>query len=86
MKLAQNKGTAKIPKRLPILLLSGRDDAIGEFGKGVTRVYDRYKKAGIHDVSMKLYPGMRHELLHETERKQVQEDILSWIEEHFEQE
>ena len=86
MKLAQNKGTAKIPKRLPILLLSGRDDAIGEFGKGVTRVYDRYKRAGIHDVSMKLYPGMRHELLHETERKQVQEDILSWIEEHFEQE
>lgn len=44
----------------------------------MTRVYDRYKKAGIHDVSMKLYPGMRHELLHETERKQVQEDILSW--------
>ena len=35
---------------------------------------------------MKLYPGMRHELLHETERKQVQKDILSWIEEHFEQE
>ena len=86
MKLAQNKGTTKIPKRLPILLLSGKDDAIGECGKGVTRVYDRYKKAGIHDVSMKLYPGMRHELLHETERKQVLEDILSWIEEHFEQE
>ena len=63
--------------------MSGRDDAIGEFGKGVTRVYDRYKRAGIHDVSMKLYPGMRHELLHETERKQVQEDILSWIEEHL---
>ena len=52
----------------------------------MTRVYDRYKKAGIHDVSMKLYPGMRHELLHETERKQVQEDIVSWIEDHFEQE
>ena len=66
--------------------MSGRDDAIGQYGKGVTRVYDRYKSAGIHDVSMKLYPGMRHELLHETERKQVQEDILSWIEEHFEQE
>ena len=82
---SENKKTAKNPKRLPILLLSGRDDAIGEFGKGVTRVYDRYNKEGIHDVSMKLYPGMRLELLHETERKQVQEDILSWIEEHFEQ-
>ena len=42
MKLAQNKGITKIPKRLPILLLSGRDDAIGEFGKGVTRVYEPF--------------------------------------------
>ncbi len=60
--------------------------AIGEFGKGVRRVCDRYRRAGIRDVSMKLYPGMRHELLHETERKMVQKDILNWIEAHFEQE
>lgn len=82
MRLAKNKGTERIPKRLPILLLSGEDDAIGEFGKGVRRVCDRYRRAGIRDVSMKLYPEMRHELLHETKRKQVENDILSWIEKH----
>ena len=83
MRLAKNKETAKIPKCLPILFLSGKDDAIGEFTKGVRRVADRYKRAGIRDVSVKFYPGMRHEILHEPDRKQVQEDILDWIRAHF---
>lgn len=81
--LSGKKGISRIPKSLPVLLLSGEDDPIGEFGKGVMRVCDQYRKAGIRDVSVSIYPGMRHELLHETNREQVQKDILKWILERF---
>ena len=45
----------------------------------MTRVYDRYKRAGIHDVSMKLYPGMRHEILNEINKEQVYRDIAAYM-------
>lgn len=50
------------------------------FGKSVTRVYEKYKAAGIKDVSIHLYEGDRHEILNEVDRKNVYQDILEWIE------
>lgn len=70
----------RIPKSLPILLISGHEDPVGEFGKGVDRVFGSLKKAGIKDVEMLLYPHCRHELVIEKNRKQVAEDILLWME------
>ena len=67
------------PKKLPLFLVSGAKDPVGEFGKGVIRAYDMYKAAGINDVSIKLYENDRHEILNETDRSIIYSDILSWL-------
>ena len=50
---------------LPILLISGQDDPVGDAGKGVQAIYNRMKKTGMENVTLKLFPGARHDLLHE---------------------
>ena len=69
----------KIPKTLPIFLIAGQEDPVGNYGKGVRQVYKSYKNAGILDVDIKLYKGDRHEILNEKDREQVFADILSWM-------
>ena len=71
---------ARIPKDLPILVVSGTNDPVGNFGRGVRQVYDAYRSAGIQDVSISLYDGDRHEILNETDREQVYQDLLAWME------
>ncbi len=73
-----------IPKGLPILFVSGADDPVGNFGKGVRKIYEKYKAAGIRDISLRLYTGDRHEILNETDRQQVYEDLLGWLDKHCE--
>lgn len=70
----------KIPKNLPILLVSGSEDPVGENGKGVWRVAKQYDKAAIKDVTVMLYEGKRHEMLHEKNKQQVYTFICDWIE------
>ena len=77
--LTRKENTEKIQKNLPVLIVSGADDPVGDFGKGVRKVYGQYKEAGIKDVTMKLYDGDRHEILNETDREQVYEDIYLWL-------
>ncbi|MBC8584572.1 alpha/beta fold hydrolase [Youxingia wuxianensis] len=67
------------PKSMPIYIISGTMDPVGDFGKGPTSVYNRYVKAGVEDIEMALYEGARHELLNELNRQQVAEDILRWL-------
>ena len=82
MKVLVRKGSMKrIPKTLPVLFTAGSDDPVGAFGKNVIRVYEKYKDAGIKDVSIHLYKGDRHEILNEVDRQNVYQDILAWIEE-----
>ena len=50
---------------LPVLLISGQEDPVGDGGKGVQRICSRMKKAGLEQVTLKLFPGARHDLLHE---------------------
>ncbi len=64
---------------LPVLLLSGKQDPVSEGGKGVIEVYEKYKKRGIKDLEMKLYPGCRHEILNELNNEEVYKDILMWM-------
>lgn len=70
----------QVPEDLPILMVSGADDPVGEYGEGVRRAYDSLKKAGVKDVALKLYDKDRHELLNETDRAQVWQDIYEWLE------
>ena len=65
--------------KVPILFVSGDCDPVGEQGRGVIRAYKCFLKAGMKDVTMKLYHGGRHEMLNETNRAEVYEDVLSWL-------
>ncbi len=66
---------------LPIYLIAGDEDPVGQYGKGVERLYEMYKKCGLQDVRITLYKGMRHEILNETERSKVYEDVLKFFQE-----
>jgi alpha-beta hydrolase superfamily lysophospholipase len=70
---------AGIRKDLPILLVSGDMDPVGNYGKGVEEVYTALLSEGVTDVSRKLYPGMRHEILNEIDREPVWKDILDFL-------
>lgn len=68
-----------IPKNLPIMLIAGADDPVGNYGRSIEKVYKSYLECGISNVQMKLYENDRHELLNETDREQVYGDIYRWI-------
>lgn len=74
------KRAARMPKSLPLLILSGDEDPVGENGRGVRRFTKMLKKIGMEKVSCKLYPGDRHELIHELDKDQVLHDIQKWCE------
>lgn len=68
---------------IPLLILSGDADPIGEYGNGVSRLLNAYQALGCDDVSMIIYEGARHELLNETNNRQVTADILAWMNAHL---
>lgn len=70
----------KVPKNLPILLLSGKEDPVGEYGKGVMKAARAYRTAGVQQVNVHLYEKARHELLNETQKLSVFNDICIWME------
>ncbi len=71
------------PKTLPILVIAGADDPVGDFSKAPRLVYAMYKDVGVRDATLTLYEGDRHEILNETDREQVYTDIARWIERHL---
>ena len=62
---------------LPILLISGQEDPVGDGGKGVQAICSRMMKSGMENVTIKLFPGARHDLLHE--EKNGAEAARKWI-------
>lgn len=77
--IEKRENIKKIPKELPIILLSGKDDPVGNYGKAVKKVYRIYKRAKIKDISIKLYDDDRHEILNELNKYDVYNDILEWL-------
>lgn len=71
---------ANIPKDLPILFVSGKDDPVGSCGKEVKAAYESLLNAGVKDIGMKLYPDDRHEILNEFDKNDVYDDIYNWLE------
>ncbi|SHK03116.1 alpha/beta fold hydrolase [Hespellia stercorisuis] len=80
LKTKKKESFAMVPRTLPVFFVSGEDDPVGGFGAGVTKLYKKYIAHGMQDVSIKLYPGDRHELLNETDRASVYEDLYQWLE------
>ena len=73
----------KMPKDLPVLFVAGGDDPVGNFGKGVEQVKRRFEAVGMSDVTKIIYDTDRHEILNETDRTTVYEDIYAWLKKHL---
>ena len=70
----------QIRRDIPICLIAGKEDPVGEYGRRVTMLYELYRKQGLNNLNIHLYEGARHELLNEINREEVMEDIFSWLE------
>ena len=70
----------KIRRDLPVWLFSGDMDPVGDYDRGVKKVAEMLRQSGVKDVRLTLYPGGRHEMLNETNRRQVYQDLLAWAE------
>lgn len=80
--IAFNSRQANLKKmnlNTPVLFISGQQDPVGDCGKGVERAAASFRRAGVRDVTVKLYPQLRHELLQEAQAPQVCEDLYQWL-------
>ncbi len=81
MKATHSKWASRISKDFPMLFLSGEDDPIGDFNKGITNIINTLKKNNHKNISVKTYPKMRHEIMHEDIKGEVFQTIVSWLNE-----
>ena len=72
---------AKMPKELPVHFIAGGDDPVGDRGKGVRKAAEAFAKAGMQQVSCRIYPLCRHEILLEINKEEIYEDIAQWLDE-----
>lgn len=80
---ARPENLARIPKDLPIYVVAGSDDPVGERGAGPKRLVDAYRAAGMYRLTLRLYDGARHEVFNETNRDEVTADLLAWLEKNI---
>lgn len=82
--VVSRKGWARsLPKDMPILIISGKEDPIGNYGKGIKKVTDMLKNAGIKDVTECIDEIGRHELHNEVHKAQIMKNVASWLDERF---
>ena len=81
-RLADPAALAGIRSDLPLLIASGSDDPLAGGGQLVELLGQRYREAGVSDVTVTVYPGGRHEILNETNRDEVTADLIDWLSGH----
>ncbi len=79
MEVQKQANINKIPKNIPILIFSGQMDPVGQYGKVIPSLIQKYKASGIQDITYKLYESGRHEMLNEVNRNEVIQDIIIWL-------
>ena len=75
----QPENLDKMNKQLPVLFISGCKDPVGGMAKGVLKCIDAFKRSGMKDITIKLYPEGRHEMLNERNKAEVYQDVLDWL-------
>src|SRR5713101_4326443 len=78
-RLADPREIRKIRDDLPVYILSGGDDPVGQRLEGVRVLIDRYRSAGLASIAHDFYSGGRHEMLHEINRRDVITNLLVWL-------
>jgi alpha-beta hydrolase superfamily lysophospholipase len=81
-RLADPAELAKIRPDLPLLIISGSDDPLSGGGQLTALIAKRYTDAGVKDVTFRVYPDARHEVFNETNRDEVTNDVISWLQAH----
>ena len=81
--IARRDQLARMDPSVPVCFLSGQEDPVGGMGRGVEQVVRMFQDAGCRDLSLHLYPGARHELFHEQNRREVWADLLDWLEDRL---
>jgi alpha-beta hydrolase superfamily lysophospholipase len=77
--LANPRCLRGIRRALPIYLFSGSEGPVGQHLEGLRILMDRYRGAGLSNISRHFYPGGRHEMLNEINSKEVRTNLLLWI-------
>ena len=77
--IEQPGNLANMNHSMPVFFIAGGDDPVGPYGKGVHTCAEAFHKAGMEDVSVRIYPLCRHEILNEINRQQVYDDVANWI-------
>lgn len=73
------KNLAKMNANTPVFFVAGEMDPVGDCGRGVWKAAQSFRRAGLRDVTVTIYPEARHEILNDFCREQVQADILTWL-------
>ncbi len=81
--ISKKENLARMDKDTPVYFFSGDRDPVGAMGKGVRKVEGFFREAGVKDLTVKLYPGGRHEMLNEINKEEVFADVLAWISSHL---
>ena len=71
---------SRMEKDLPVFFVAGGDDPVGNYGKGIKECANAFREAGMQDISVRIYPLCRHEILNEINKEEIFEDIRTWIE------
>lgn len=79
----QSRNMQRMRRDLPVYLFAGDKDPVGHMGKSVKQLASQLKRAGLSDVTLRLYPDARHDILHETNRDEVMTDLLGWLKRHL---
>ena len=79
----QPEALRRIPNELPIYIFSGDQDPVHKNLKGLRKLLRNYEKAGLRRVAHRFYPEGRHEMFNETNRAEVIQDLISWLDRYF---
>lgn len=77
--ICRDKYLERMDKTMPVLFISGGADPVGAWGRGVRAAANRFRWVAMRDVTVKLYPGARHEVLNELNCREVWGDVLAWL-------
>lgn len=80
LRLHKKSNLEKMPITLPVMFVSGKEDPVGDYGDAPMKVYKSFIDEGMQKIEIKLYDDDRHEILNETDKDTVYEDVFNWIE------
>lgn len=76
--IQKRENLEKMQKKMPVYFIAGGDDPVGNYGAGVAKCAQKFQAVGMKQVSVKIYPLCRHEILNELNKTEVYEDVLQW--------